>query len=350
MCETNNAKLSLHFHLHHLLHGFLRTDIYPMFLQKINPVLRLNSPSHSHANLRTSLKRNRLSSIASRLIHHEHGVVLHLHARHVVLRDINPRHFHIGNVLEIPREHIVILAQSLTQAASLPFIAFSASYRHDELHHHVHVGIESHLLEVGADQHADVAIAFVVGLFGFDVGRQLVSVVASEEIADGGVGELAVEGEFVILVAVLDLFGERKGEEEYEEDRRSVVYGNAEVVEHCRVVLAEMNDEKTRREVAGDLRVSSIADWDLLEDFFELGVLVEVFRRRDEHQVQRHFRVASEHHALIAMLERNDQRQRFDRHPFLQQLHRHFYPFIPSNEPHSLRRIAFLQRCTRPLD
>ena len=213
MCETNNAKLSLHFHLHHLLHGFLRTDINPMFLQKINPVLRLNSPSHSHANLRTSLKRNRLSSIASRLIHHEHGVVLHLHARHVVLRDINPRHFHIGNVLEIPREHIVILAQSLTQATSLPFIPRSASYRHDELHHHVHVGIESHLLEVGADQHADVAIAFVVGLFGFDVGRQLVPVVASEEIADGGVGELAVEGEFVILVAVLDLFGERKSEE-----------------------------------------------------------------------------------------------------------------------------------------
>ena len=141
-----------------------------------------------------------------------------------------------------------------------------------------------------------------------------------------------------------------KARNAYEEDRWSVVYGNAEVVEHCRVVLVEMNDEKTRREVAGDLRVASIADWDLLEDFFELGVLVEVLRRRDEHQVQRHFRVASEHHALIAMLEGNDQRQRFDRHPFLQQLHRHFYPFTPSNEPHSLRRIAFLQQCTRPLD
>ena len=108
--KTNNAKLSLHFHLHHLLHGFLRTDIYPMFLQEINPALPLNPPSHSYANLRTSLERNPLSSIASRLIQHEHGVVLHLHARHVVLRDINPRHFHVRNVLEIPRKHVVILA------------------------------------------------------------------------------------------------------------------------------------------------------------------------------------------------------------------------------------------------
>ena len=109
----------------------------------------------------------------------------------------------------------------------------------------------------------------------------------------------------------------------------------------------------TKRRVAKSLAIylceeSRIGTY-LLEDFFELSVLVEVLRRRDEHQMQRHFRVASEHHALIAMLERNDQRQRFDRQPFLQQLHRHFYPFIPSNEPHSLRRTAFLQRCTRPL-
>lgn len=194
-----------------------------------------------------------------------------------------------------------------------------------------------------------MSVAFVVRLFRFDVGRQLVSVVPSEEIADGGVGELAVEGELATLVAVLDLWV-RKARKQYEEDRRGVVYGNAEVVEHRRVVLAEMNHEKARREVAGDLRVSRIADWDLLEDFFELGVLDEVFRSRDEHQMQRHFRVASEHHALIAMLEGNDQRQRFDRHPFLQQLHRHFYPLIPSIEPHSPRRTAFLRQCTRPLD
>ena len=205
MCETNNAQLSLHFHLHHLLHGFLRTDINPMFLQEINPVLRLTPSSRSYANLRTSLKRHHLSSIFSCLVQHEHRIALHLQARHVVLRDINPRHFHIRNVLEIPRKHVVILAQPVAQPAPLRSTAPSASYRHDELHHDVHVGVKSHLLEVGAHQKPDVSVAFVEGLLRFDVGSQLVSVVSLEEVADGGVGELAVEGVFAVLFAVLDL-------------------------------------------------------------------------------------------------------------------------------------------------
>ena len=50
-----------------------------------------------------------------------------------------------------------------------------------------------------------MSVAFVEGLLRFDVGSQLVSVVSLEEVADGGVGELAVEGVFAVLFAVLDL-------------------------------------------------------------------------------------------------------------------------------------------------
>lgn len=114
-------------------------------------------------------------------------------------------------------------------------------------------------------------------------------------------------------------------EREYEEEGRGFVDGNAEVVEHCLVVLAEMNHEETRGEVGSDLVLKKSSTSHLLEDFFLLRVLFEVLRRRDEHQVKRHLRVASEHHALIAMLEGDDQRQGLDRQPFLQQFHRHFY-------------------------
>ena len=104
---------------------------------------------------------------------------------------------------------------------------------------------------------------------------------------------------------------EKRREDDAERGQRARV--DAEELQHVRVAVENVNDE----EAAAVLRRH------LLQQLLRLRVVAQVVRGAEEEQVRPHAVVAVEHHLHVLALVRDDQWQRAQRDPLLQQLHRH---------------------------
>ena len=118
--------------------------------------------------------------------------------------------------------------------------------------------------------------------------------------------------------------GERAREDDAERRKRARVH--AEELQHVRVAVENVHHEET----------AAVLRRHRLQQLTHLRVLAQVVGGAEEEQVRPHAVVPVEHHLHVLALVRNDQRQRVQRDPLLQQLHRHLYGSSTPARPLSL--------------